>query len=298
MAILIDPPMWPAHGTVFSHLVSDSSLEELHAFAQAAELPHRAFDRDHYDVPLARYDELVSRGAEAVQGTELVRRLVRSGLRVPARQRPEKLNSILMRRWNQLAPGHEDVGRALVARWSHMDRHYHSSTHLLAVLNALELLSSRSEDPGTYPSAQGFTAWYHDAIYNGVPGTDEEQSAELAAAEMSQMGVDAPVIDETVRLILLTKTHDPDPDDQAGKVFVDADLEVLARAEKDYRRYTDDVREEYRHVPDELFREGRAKILQDLLDKPHLFETGTGRTLWESRARLNLQQELRELRNV
>ncbi|MGO2004190.1 DUF4031 domain-containing protein, partial [Arthrobacter rhombi] len=33
MAILIDPPLWPAHGTVFSHLVSDVSVEELHAFA-------------------------------------------------------------------------------------------------------------------------------------------------------------------------------------------------------------------------------------------------------------------------
>ena len=36
MTVLIDPPAWPAHGTVFSHLVSDASLEELHAFARAA----------------------------------------------------------------------------------------------------------------------------------------------------------------------------------------------------------------------------------------------------------------------
>ena len=47
MTVLIDPPAWPAHGTVFSHLVSDASLEELHAFARAAGLSERAFDRDH-----------------------------------------------------------------------------------------------------------------------------------------------------------------------------------------------------------------------------------------------------------
>lgn len=33
MSIYIDPPTWPAHGTVFSHLISDVSLAELHKFA-------------------------------------------------------------------------------------------------------------------------------------------------------------------------------------------------------------------------------------------------------------------------
>jgi len=43
MAVLIDPPRWPAHGTSFSHLVSDDSLEELLVFADAAGVPFRAF---------------------------------------------------------------------------------------------------------------------------------------------------------------------------------------------------------------------------------------------------------------
>ena len=51
MAIYLDPPLWPAHGTHFSHLVSDSSLSELHVVAAAAGIPERAFDGDHYDVP-------------------------------------------------------------------------------------------------------------------------------------------------------------------------------------------------------------------------------------------------------
>jgi len=36
MAILIDEPMWPAHGRLWAHLVSDTDLEELHAFATAS----------------------------------------------------------------------------------------------------------------------------------------------------------------------------------------------------------------------------------------------------------------------
>ncbi|MGH1523083.1 DUF4031 domain-containing protein [Leifsonia sp. L25] len=87
MTVLIDPPAWPAHGMLWSHLVSDSSLDELHAFAAAADVPARAFDLDHYDAPDRRYDELVTAGAVAVSGKELVSRLIASGLRVRARDR-------------------------------------------------------------------------------------------------------------------------------------------------------------------------------------------------------------------
>lgn len=87
MAVLIDQPIWPAHDRLWSHLVSDISLEELHAFAENARLPRRSFDLDHYDVPAERYDSLVAAGAEPVSNRELVRRLQGSGLRVTQRER-------------------------------------------------------------------------------------------------------------------------------------------------------------------------------------------------------------------
>lgn len=88
MTVLIDMPAWPAHGTLWSHLVSDSSLAELHEFAAANAIPSRGFDLDHYDVPAARYSSLVAAGALPVGNRELVTRLVASGLRVRARDRP------------------------------------------------------------------------------------------------------------------------------------------------------------------------------------------------------------------
>jgi len=87
MTVLIDPPLWPAHGTLWSHVVSDSSLEELHAFAGRTGLPPRSFDLDHYDVPAERHASLVAAGAVAVTGGDLVRRLIASGLRITARER-------------------------------------------------------------------------------------------------------------------------------------------------------------------------------------------------------------------
>lgn len=87
MTVLLDRPMWPAHGTLWSHLVSDATLDELHDFAARAGVPRRSFDIDHYDVPQERYDELVAAGALPVSNRELVTRLVKSGLRVRQRDR-------------------------------------------------------------------------------------------------------------------------------------------------------------------------------------------------------------------
>ncbi|WP_182879082.1 DUF4031 domain-containing protein [Microbispora sp. H10949] len=84
MAVLIDRPNWPGpRGLLWSHLVSDSSLRELHEFARLLDMPERAFDRDHYDVPETVYDRAVLLGAEPVGSQELVRRLRASGLRLP-----------------------------------------------------------------------------------------------------------------------------------------------------------------------------------------------------------------------
>ena len=117
MAVYLDPPLWPAHGTHFSHLISDSSLEELHAFARAAGIPERAFDGDHYDVAEARFDALVAAGAIPVEGRVLVRKLIESGLWIPARRRNGSLKLPLLTRWNEVLPGHDALFLDLLDRW-------------------------------------------------------------------------------------------------------------------------------------------------------------------------------------
>jgi hypothetical protein len=81
VAILIDPPIWPARGRVWSHLVSDVSYAELHAFARRLGVPPRAFERDHYDVPSDTYASAVGLGAHPVGCQELLTRLTSAGLR-------------------------------------------------------------------------------------------------------------------------------------------------------------------------------------------------------------------------
>ncbi|MFW6597483.1 DUF4031 domain-containing protein [Propionibacteriaceae bacterium Y2011] len=84
MAIYVDRPTWPGHGMLWSHLISDTSYDELHDFAAGLGIPRRAFERDHYDVMESRFDQVVAAGAEVVTTREIVRKLLASGLRVRA----------------------------------------------------------------------------------------------------------------------------------------------------------------------------------------------------------------------
>jgi len=83
VAILIDPAHWPGHGRLWSHVASDLNLAELHAFARSMGIPERAFDRDHYDVPAERYEQIVAAGARPVSSRVLVAALRAAGLRTP-----------------------------------------------------------------------------------------------------------------------------------------------------------------------------------------------------------------------
>ena len=81
MTVYIDPPTWPGHGRLWSHLISDRSYDELHEFAATLGLSRRAFDNDHYDVIAERYQEALHAGARPVSSREIVRLLRAAGLR-------------------------------------------------------------------------------------------------------------------------------------------------------------------------------------------------------------------------
>lgn len=288
--ILIDEPTWPAHGTVWGHVVSDHSLAELHAFARANGIPARGFDHDHYDYPLARRDDLIAAGAELVGSTELVRRLVRAGLRVrPAQKTPNRAlaSERLRAAWSGLLPGREDLRDDLLARWGEEHRRYHDLRHLASCLGALSALDC--DDRVVH-----LAAWFHDAVYDGVPGQDEERSAVLAEERLDGV-LPAREVAEVARLVRLTASHAPEDGDDRGAHLIDADLAILGALPGRYHVYTRDVRLEYDHVSDEDFAAGRARVLQHLLALDPLYRTPTGSHLWARQAHANMAAELAAL---
>ncbi|MET0693762.1 MAG: DUF4031 domain-containing protein [Propionibacteriaceae bacterium] len=81
MTVWIDRPDWPGHGRLWSHMISDASYDELHAFALALGIPRRAFERDHYDVIDDRYETALQAGAQPATSRQIVALLHQAGLR-------------------------------------------------------------------------------------------------------------------------------------------------------------------------------------------------------------------------
>ena len=96
MTLMIDPPLWPAHGRRWSHLISDTSFAELHAFARALGIPERGFDGDHYDVPESEYHRMIDGGAVPVSSPVLVQALRAAGLRRQKRKGERVLASVAL----------------------------------------------------------------------------------------------------------------------------------------------------------------------------------------------------------
>ena len=324
MSIYIDPPIWPAHGTVFSHLISDVSLAELHEFAAAAGISERAFDRDHYDVPAHLYEDLVRAGAKELSGAQLTRTLIASGLRIPLKERPEKIRPRLLRAWEaaftprlkrmevpaelraQLTAQVAELGESLLQAWEQPHRTYHHSGHLSQMLTDLDRLYAHRAQAGSTPLALILAAWFHDAVYEGAPGEDERRSEQLASASLAPLVTAGLLTRHELQMVSLlvraTATHElPEPAElPAGynpadiEFFLDADMAILAAEPARYRRYLRGVRSEYSHFDDEAFRTGRTTFLRLILGRKRIFLSEEGLQLWEEPARANLQAELSE----
>ncbi len=179
----------------------------------------------------------------------------------------------------------------LLAAYADPARGYHDTRHLGEVLQRLDELAGNGARFEELPVA--LAAWFHDGVYDGERDA-EERSAVWAESALPGL-VDDRVVTEVARLVRLTETHRPEPDDTSGCALSDADLAILASGPERYEEYVATVRVDYAHVPDDLFVTGRAAVLRDLLSKPHLFHTPYAQETWEAPARINVERELSSL---
>lgn len=168
--------------------------------------------------------------------------------------------------------------RELESRYGEPHRHYHTLVHIGEML---ALLPHANE---TVLAA----VWFHDAIYDG--DANEERSAELARTALHELRFPQATIDAAAELILATKSHQHVAPE--SRAFLDADLAILGSDRERYRQYVAQVREEYAHIPEPLFRGGRAAILDGFLARPRIFETDEFHERFEQKARENIAAEL------
>ena len=91
-----------------------------------------------------------------------------------------------------------------------------------------------------------------------------------------------------------TAEHGPTTD-PVHAAFLDADLWILGAPADRFDEYCRQVRDEYPAVPDDDYRTGRSRILEALVERPHIYATPGARTAWEAAARDNVRRELARL---
>ncbi|MBG8553388.1 HD domain-containing protein [Hymenobacter guriensis] len=206
------------------------------------------------------------------------------------------MQTTLPARWEQLTTPivsdetcRTETLRQLTELYTGSGRHYHTLTHVQDLLQTIDEYANNLQDVAVVQLA----AWFHDAIYNPLHSDNEAKSAELAREFLRHSQWPAERQERVVLLIERTQDHtQPQPQDSDLHFFLDADLQVLGRPEADYWQYARQIHQEYRLVPDVLYRRGRRKVLEKLLAVPQLYRTATFRDKLQDAARRNLQAEL------
>jgi predicted metal-dependent HD superfamily phosphohydrolase len=182
---------------------------------------------------------------------------------------------------------------ALLSAWSAPARVYHDRRHLEDCLARLDEVAEPVPERDVIEAA----LWFHDAIYDPHAADNEERSARWAADALSALGVAPRRSAEVARLVLLTR-HLAPPEDEAGRLACDIDLSILGRPGPEYDAYERAIRAEYAWVPAPEYREGRRRILSDLLRRAPLYRTDAFRRRYEDAARNNLRRALAGLDEV
>lgn len=179
----------------------------------------------------------------------------------------------------------------LVAAWSGPQRRYHGLQHLEECLALFEEHAGLAEHPGEVELA----LWFHDAVYELRARDNEQRSAELAVATLTDAGVGVAAVERVRRLVLATR-HEALPETADEALLVDIDLSILGASGERFDEYEVQVRQEYSWVPRALFRSKRREILSGFLAREHIYSTAAIRAGRERQARANLARALDKLR--
>ena len=185
----------------------------------------------------------------------------------------------------------EEVWGQLARCYGEPHRRYHTFEHLAFMLDVVKANRTTFTDGSVVKLALLF----HDAVYDARRNDNEARSAEFATRALSDCGF-AP--DRTARVsdfILATDGHPPASGDYDLDTFLDADLAILGEPRDRYLQYVAGVRAEYSFVPDEQWRIGRTRVLNNFLAAPSIYRTAGCRESREDAALANLQAELRAL---
>jgi predicted metal-dependent HD superfamily phosphohydrolase len=122
---------------------------------------------------------------------------------------------------------------------------------------------------------------------------NELKSAEYAYNDLKHLYVEPHIIEKCCKMIIATKNHQlsPDLDCFDSKFFVDIDLLILSSPRKKYFEYLKQIRKEYNIYSNEVYSQGRKKLLLKLLQR-RIYQTELFFNKFEEIAKRNILYEL------
>jgi len=180
--------------------------------------------------------------------------------------------------------------------WGHLfksytesHREYHNLNHLEELFNYFD----HYQDSIQNKSAVALSIFYHDVVYQVWKKNNEQKSAEKAIEILQEIRFpyeDLKIIED---LIMCTKNHTSLTPDQG--FMIDFDLAILGQKNDIYNIYSQQIRKEYKIVPELIYNKGRKQVLTHFLEKESIFQTSIFKSKYEIQARINLTKELDQL---
>lgn len=195
--------------------------------------------------------------------------------------------------WQRLGSEEDGVElfTQLLEAYRQSHRAYHTVAHIEACLHQLDVAQTQAEQPAEVEVA----LWFHDAVYALKAADNEAQSALWATKALHQSGVSAVVNDRIATMILAT-THDRPPETHDCALMLDLDLSILGQPPEVFAIYEQQIRTEYRWVPEEQYRAGRVAVLEGFLARSTIYHTPFFQVRLEAQARWNLERSILTLR--
>ncbi|HEX8462061.1 MAG TPA: hypothetical protein VF623_11545 [Segetibacter sp.] len=209
----------------------------------------------------------------------------------------ENVTEYVKEKWKQLTAFSkkeelkQQLWEEIVYRYSEQHRQYHNLTHIAYLFSHCDKYINQIKNPAVV----GFAIIYHDIVYDTYRQDNEELSAQMAEAHLTQLNINSRLLQNVKDFIIASKNHTINEefslkDDLA--IFLDFDMAILASEDDYYKLYSEKIRQEYAKYPDELYREGRKLALQKIMQTENIFNSKTFREEWEPIARQNINKEI------
>jgi len=173
----------------------------------------------------------------------------------------------------------------MIKRYGESHRSYHTLEHVESMLTYKHEIMPLDDE-------LELAILFHDVIYDPQSQENERNSSDyfLRCFDGFIWGEFA---SEVERLILATDHGCKRRGTNREDLLIDLDLSIFSAYAVDYDRYSQGIREEFKHLSDEVYVKGRTRVLQKFLNKP-IYGTRYFRPK-EELARKNLERELESL---